>query len=363
MKKCLRNLLCLFVAVLLSIAPFTKTAFAAERDYSDAVVKLVKNSEKSYIKKIFSQDEEDIEVAIAYVEDDNELLFEITDRKSSWSNDCGFLYDISAHSIDGGSAILRLNNASYIAKIPFDFSYSEDEELVPSVIYDDGTISLSKDDQRSIANTYIKGLMKISNVILNSASNGTLGIQDMGFTNYGEPAKVNFSDVNADSYYNDATIWAAKFGITSGTGKNTFSPNDPCTRGQIVKFIYGLYGNGEKDSPTSFSDVHYSDYYYDAVNWAVAHGITSGTGNGKFSPSEPCTRAQAVTFLTRAVNGKATGSEASKFTDVKNGKYYFDAVSWAVENNITYGTSATTFGSDEQCTRAQIVTFLYRMAG
>lgn len=362
MKKWLRNVLCLLVAVLLSIAPFTETAFAAERDYSDAVVKLVKNSEGQYIKKTFSQDERDIDAVIMYTDDnDGTLGFMVTDQKSSWINTCSFTYDIPSHRIVGGYAILGLNNGNYMAGIPFDFSYSADKESDPLVIKDDGT--LSKDDQKLIANTYLKLLMKLSDYLLKTASNETLGMQDMGFTNYGEPVKVNFSDVNADAYYYDATILAAKFGITSGIGKNVFGPSNPCTRGQIVKFIYGLYGNGEKDSATNFSDVHSSDYYYDAVNWAVAHGITSGTGNGKFSPSEPCTRAQAVTFLMRAANGKATGSEASKFTDVKNGNYYFDAVSWAVENNITSGTSATTFGSDEQCTRAQIVTFLYRMAG
>ena len=171
-----------------------------------------------------------------------------------------------------------------------------------------------------------------------------------------------FSDVPANAYYAEAVQWAVNHDpqITNGTGPNTFSPNATCTRGQVVTFLWRAAGcpahSGESDN---FSDVPAGAYYSDAVAWAVEEGITSGTGNGTFSPNAACTRGQVVTFLFR-FEGVLPVSGGAPFTDVDGRAYYYDAVAWAVEKNVTQGTSATTFGPDATCTRGQIVTFLYR---
>ena len=169
-----------------------------------------------------------------------------------------------------------------------------------------------------------------------------------------------FVDVPADAYYYDAVLWAVKEGITNGTSATTFSPDNPCTRAQMVTFLWRAAGSPEpKTSECQFTDVDMDSYYGKAVLWAVEKGITNGTSDTTFSPDATCTRAQMATFLCRMANGKAVSS-TSAFTDVEAGKYYTEAVQWAVEQGITNGTSATTFSPDTTCTRAQMVTFLYR---
>ena len=168
----------------------------------------------------------------------------------------------------------------------------------------------------------------------------------------------SFDDVNPGDYFYDAVLWAVDKGITVGTSATTFSPNEPCTRGQIVTFLWRAAGSPEPKSVASFSDVAANAYYAKAVAWAVENGITSGTGDGKFSPDATCTRAQAVTFLSRALKGTATAGNT--FSDVAANSYYAEAVAWAVANDITKGTSTTTFSPDDDCTRGQIVTFLFR---
>ena len=168
-----------------------------------------------------------------------------------------------------------------------------------------------------------------------------------------------FVDVPADAYYYDAVLWAAENGITSGTTDTTFSPNAPCTRAQIVTFLWRAAGSPEPKGTQSFDDVTAGAYYEKAVAWAAENGITGGTGDGKFSPGATCTRAQAVTFLYRAGNASAVSSGAA-FTDVAPDAYYADAVAWAAENAITGGIGDGLFAPGNNCTRAQIVTFLYR---
>ena len=167
-----------------------------------------------------------------------------------------------------------------------------------------------------------------------------------------------FADVPANSYYADAVLWAAKNGITGGIGNGLFGPNQPCTRAQIVTFLWRAAGSPEPKSMSSFSDVSADSYYAKAVAWAVENGITTGTGDGKFSPDATCTRAQSVTFLFRAI-GKLVDSKA-EFSDVLTDSYYANAVAWAVENGVTNGIGNGLFGPDNSCTRAQIVTFLFR---
>lgn len=168
-----------------------------------------------------------------------------------------------------------------------------------------------------------------------------------------------FVDVKAGDYFYDAVKWAAEKGITSGTDATHFSPNAACTRAQIVTFLWRAAGSPEPKSTGSFADVPTDSYYAKAVSWAVENGITGGTGDGKFSPNATCTREQAVAFLYRA-SGSPAVSGGSAFNDVAANAYYADAVAWAEKNEITGGIGGGLFGSGNDCTRAQIVTFLYR---
>ena len=175
-----------------------------------------------------------------------------------------------------------------------------------------------------------------------------------------QPAgKHPFTDIPSGAYYENAVIWAADKGITGGTSATTFSPNGICTRAQAVTFLWRAAGSPAPKSMNSFADVPADAYYAKAVAWAVENGITSGTGGGKFSPNATCTRAQIVTFLYRAAGSPAV-SGGNAFSDVKAGAYYADAVTWAANKGITGGIGNGLFGSDNNCTRAQIVTFLYR---
>ena len=167
-----------------------------------------------------------------------------------------------------------------------------------------------------------------------------------------------FADVATNAYYYEAVKWAAEQGITGGIGNNLFGPNQPCTRAQIVTFLWRAAGSPEPKDMSSFADVSTDSYYAKAVAWAVENGITSGTGDGKFSPDATCTRAQAVTFLARALNAKATS--AAEFSDVPTDSYFAEAVAWAASNGVTAGIGGGLFGPNNDCTRAQIVTFLFR---
>lgn len=170
----------------------------------------------------------------------------------------------------------------------------------------------------------------------------------------------SFVDVPSGSYYYDAVLWAVKNSITTGTDAIHFSPDGICTRAQAVTFLWRAAGSpAPKSSAMPFIDVPAGSYYYDAVLWAVESGITKGASDTTFSPNATCTRAQIVTFLWRSQNAPTAGS-SNPFTDVAAGDYYADAVLWAVKNDITKGTCATTFSPDADCTRAQIVTFLWR---
>ena len=169
-----------------------------------------------------------------------------------------------------------------------------------------------------------------------------------------------FVDVFPGDYYYDAVLWAAENGITGGVDAAHFAPNASCTRAQAVTFLWRAAGcPAPKSSTMPFTDVAKGSYYYDAVSWAVENGITKGTSDTTFSPDATCTRGQIVTFLWRAQQSPAAGS-TNPFADVAADAYYADAVLWAVREDITNGTSSTTFSPDATCTRAQIVTFLYR---
>ena len=175
----------------------------------------------------------------------------------------------------------------------------------------------------------------------------------------GNPQTGVFVDVAEGSYYEEAIDWAVEKGITNGVSSNMFAPNDPCTRAQIVTFLWRAAGSPAPKSMSSFTDVPADAFYAKAVAWAVENGITSGTGESKFSPNSTCTRAQAVTFLYRA-SGNPAVSGSAEFSDVATNAYYADAVAWAAKKGITTGIGGGLFGSDNDCTRGQIVTFLWR---
>ena len=167
-----------------------------------------------------------------------------------------------------------------------------------------------------------------------------------------------FSDVSTSAYYYEAVKWAQEKGITGGIGNGLFGPNRPCTRAQIVTFLWRAAGSPVVNYAMNMTDVAEDAYYAEAVRWALSEGITTGTGDGKFSPDATCTRAQSVTFLFRAI-GKLVDSKA-EFNDVLTDSYYANAVDWAVENGVTNGIGDGLFGPNNSCTRAQIVTFLWR---
>ena len=168
-----------------------------------------------------------------------------------------------------------------------------------------------------------------------------------------------FYDVPNNAYFYEAVKWAVKNGITTGVGNDLFAPEQPCTRAQIVTFLWRAAGSPEpKGAASGMTDVVSGGYYEKAVAWAIENGITTGTTTSTFSPDVTCTRAQAVTFLARALKAKA--ASAAEFSDVPTGSYFADAVAWAAANGVTEGIGGGLFGSDNDCTRGQIVTFLYR---
>ena len=246
----------------------------------------------------------------------------------------------------------------------------------PSTKNGDVTVSpknASKGDRVTITVTPDKGY-ELDSLTVKDASGNKLKLTDKGngkytFTMPGSKVTVSaefveeqaasiFADVPADAYYAKAVEWAVKKGITNGKANGLFGSNDPCTRGQIVTFLWRAAGSPEPKAMSSFADVSTDAYYAKAVAWAVENGITTGTGDGKFSPDATCTRAQSVTFLFRAI-GKLVDSKA-EFSDVLTDSYYANAVAWAVENGVTNGIGDGLFGPDNSCTRAQIVTFLFR---
>ena len=245
----------------------------------------------------------------------------------------------------------------------------------PSVKHGDVTVSpksASKGDTVTITVKPDSGY-ELDTLTVKDASGSKIKVKDKGngkftFTmpaskvtvsaEFAEIETLDFADVSTDAYYYEAVKWAAKKGITGGTGDGTFNPNGSCTRAHIVTFLWRAAGSPEPKSTVSFADVPAGSYYAKAVAWAVENGITLGTGDGTFSPNATCTRAQSVTFLYRALGTAPT--TVNGFTDVTADAFYADAVAWAVESGVTNGTSASTFSPNNGCTRAQIVTFLFR---
>ena len=175
------------------------------------------------------------------------------------------------------------------------------------------------------------------------------------------PAENPFMDISENDFYYDAVLWALEKNVTEGTSDTEFSPGTTCTRGQVVTFLWRSVGAPSAASDTcAFKDIAANDYYYNAVLWAVEKGITEGTSDTEFSPDATCTRGQVVTFLWRFSGKPDSENEICRFTDITEKDYYYAPVLWAVEKGITEGTSDTEFSPDKNCTRGQVVTFLYR---
>ena len=225
----------------------------------------------------------------------------------------------------------------------------------------DQTFTITPDKGYAVANVKIDG-KRIGAVKSYTFENvrRTHTIEVIFMKANGNPQTGVFVDVATGSYYEDAVDWAVENGITKGTDDTHFSPDGICTRAQAVTFLWRTAGSPEPETRTMpFTDVPVGSYYYDAVLWAVENGITKGTSDTTFSPNMTCSRAQIVAFLWRSEKSPAAGT-ANPFADVKSTAYYADAVLWAVKENITKGTTNTTFSPDADCTRAQIVTFLWR---
>lgn len=190
---------------------------------------------------------------------------------------------------------------------------------------------------------------------------GTVSPAPGGTTTPGDTTKNPFTDVAQGAYYYDAVQWAVGKKITSGTSATTFTPDGICTRAQTVTFLWRSQGSPKAaGAENPFTDVSKDAYYYDAVLWAVEQGITNGTSAITFSPDATVTRGQTAAFLWRVAKQPQVDQTANPFADVTQDAYYYNAVLWAVAKEITNGTSSTTFSPDQGCTRAQIVTFLWR---
>ena len=224
----------------------------------------------------------------------------------------------------------------------------------------DQTFTITPDKGYAVANVKIDGksIGAVKSYTFENVSR-THTIEVIFMKANGNPQTGVFVDVATGSYYEDAVDWAVENGITNGVSSNMFAPDDPCTRAQIVTFLWRAAGSPAPKSMSSFTDVPADAFYAKAVAWAVENGITSGTGEGKFSPNATCTRAQSVTFLYRA-SGSPAVSGSAEFSDVATNAYYADAVAWAAKKGITTGIGGGLFGSDNDCTRGQIVTFLWR---
>ena len=223
----------------------------------------------------------------------------------------------------------------------------------------DQTFTITPDKGYAVANVKIDGksIGAVKSYTFENVSR-THTIEVIFMKANGNPQTGVFVDVATGSYYEDAVDWAVENGITKGTDDTHFSPDGICTRAQAVTFLWRAAGSPEPKTASSFTDVPASAYYAKAVAWAIENGITNGMTETMFAPNATCTRGQSVTFLYRALKGTASGS--TNFTDVKPDAFYADAVNWAVASGVTNGTSATTFSPNADCTRAEIVTFLYR---
>lgn len=256
--------------------------------------------------------------------------------------DSAIVVDINV--LVNGVKVTNFNGGTLTVSFPYTPKSGEDtSKLTVWYMKDDGTIEKMGGHYDSKNKCFVFDTTHLSKYVL---------VSDTSVT--------PFTDVSADTYYYDAAAWAVDKGVTSGTSATTFAPNVTCTRAQTVTFLWRAMGSPEPTTTVNpFTDISADAYYYKAVLWAAEKGITAGTSATAFSPDTIVSRAQVATFLWRAA-GRPAATKANFFTDISADAYYSDAVLWAAEKGITSGTSATTFSPIDGCSRAQIVTFLYR---
>ena len=292
-----------------------------------------------------------------YQAGDTVTVMEDTTFTAQWRNDTpsssggsssSTRYTVSVEDVDNGSIKVSPTRASKSSTVTITVTPDEGYELDKLIVTDKNGDKVKLTDKGDGKYTFKMPASKIT-VEATFAEIET------------EPETPVFTDVPTSAYYYDAVLWAVENGVTEGTSATTFSPDMSCTRAQMVTFLWRAAGSPEPVTTTNpFTDVNSGVYYYDAVLWAVEQGITSGTSATTFAPDATCTRAQTVTFLYRAAGSPAVSG--GSFSDVSADAYYADAVAWAVSEGVTVGTSDTTFSPDMNCTRAQIVTFMYRAA-
>ena len=281
--------------------------------------------------------------------DSESVTVTVDERGTSGSSSSGTTrYTVSVEDTDHGTVKVSPTRASKGSTVTITVTPDEGYELDKLIVTDKNGDTVKLTDKGDDKYTFKMPASKIT-VEATFAEIET------------EPETPVFTDVPTSAYYYDAVLWAVENGVTEGTSATTFSPDMSCTRAQMVTFLWRAAGSPEPVTTTNpFTDVNSGVYYYDAVLWAVEQGITSGTSATTFAPDATCTRAQTVTFLYRAAGSPAVSG--GSFSDVSADAYYADAVVWAVSGGVTVGTSDTTFSPDMNCTRAQIVTFMYRAA-
>ena len=264
-------------------------------------------------------------------------------RSSGGSSSSGSSYAVSAPSTKNGDVTVSPKNASKGDRVTVTVKPDSGYEIGSVTVLDSKGNELKLTDKGNGKYTF-------------TMPGGKVEVKAT-FVKAGETSP--FVDVPADSYYFDAVKWAQKLGITNGKTDALFGSSDPCTRGQIVTFLWRAAGSpAPKGTAKVPTDVLPGSYCYDAVAWAIENGVTNGFADGTFGVNSTCTRGQSVTFLYRALGTAPT--TVNGFTDVAAGDFYAEAVAWAVENGVTNGTTDSTFSPSNGCTRAQIVTFLYR---
>ena len=263
----------------------------------------------------------------------------------------------------GLTSITIPSNVTSIGKRAFKNCTSLTKVTIPSSVNSIGADTFS--GCKSITDIYYSGSETQWNRIVINDGNDPLLNAKIHYNSVDSITPVDpmtpsgFIDVPSDAFYANAVKWAVENEITTGVGNNRFDPNGQCTRGQVVTFLWRAAGKPTVSANVSFSDVQPGAFYYEAVKWAVANGITTGVGGNRFAPNDSCTRGQVVTFLHRAENSPSA-STVSSFTDVPSDAFYYNAVNWAVENGITSGVGNNRFAPNDTCTRGQVVTFLYR---
>lgn len=315
-----------------------------------------------YIEYVYSEDDWSTVTRIFYVPLYNEILFLTAEFFTGYAVSAAMPYDLqTGNAVDGISVVLREEETgTEIEWQCADFNISAYQEGTTLRFISDVAEADTADSQ-TLCNNSLELSLLLWEATLQEKGVG-ISMYDLGFVGYfAEPGAYGFVDVKTGDYFYDAVKWAVEESITAGTDTSHFSPDRSCTRGQTVTFLWRAAGEPEpKTADTAFADVKAGSYYEKAVRWAVEEGITAGTSKTKFSPNATCTRAQVVTFLWRAAGEPEPQSISAAFTDVPAGSYYEKAVSWAVENGITAGTSKTKFSPESRCTRGQVVTFLHR---